>query len=255
MNLKKMSNKINLNFSKNQKGSASTCRGRDGFTLLEILLVVAAIAILAGIIILAINPNKQLGDTRNSQRHLAVDSIVNAIYQYSLDHNGTLPGATSSGPIPSGTGLADAREICLTSPADPTGATSLSCASQSGGYVDFSELTTNGTYLTSIPADPFPSATSSGLAIDGSGFYPCFSGGSVSSTLGTDSIGNTIPGPDSNDNAPIPSATNGSARTGSGYVVYQDSGTHLIHVASVCAEQTNWNPNANTGAIDISTVR
>ena len=240
-----MKNFIKKSFQRNQKG----------FTLLEILLVVAAIAILAGIIILAINPNKQLGDTRNSQRHLAVDSIVNAIYQYSLDHNGALPGATSSGPIPPGTGLAAAREICLNDPADPTGQTIKSCASQSGGFVDFSQLTTNGTYLTSIPADPFPSATSSGRAIDNSGFYPCFSGGTVSATIGNDESGNSVPGPDSNDNASIPSATNGSARTGSGYVVYQDSGTHLIHVASICAEQTNWNPNTSTGAIDISTVR
>jgi prepilin-type N-terminal cleavage/methylation domain-containing protein len=111
-------------------------KNQKGFTLLEVLLVAAVIAILAGIVIIAINPNKNLGDSRNSQRSSDVSTILNAVYQYSLDNNGSLP--------PAGTGVAistTATEICK------TGGT---CT----GLVDLGVLTTNGKYLVSIPIDP-----------------------------------------------------------------------------------------------------
>lgn len=113
-------------------------RKHNGFTLLEILLVVAAIGILAGIVILAINPNKQLGDTRNAQRRADVTTILNAVYQYSLDNNGTLPSSIPT----SATCSTATNEVCADGAASCT------------GLVDLSVLTTNEEYLTSMPADP-----------------------------------------------------------------------------------------------------
>lgn len=71
-------------------------KNNSGFTLLEILLVVAAIAILAGIVIVAINPGKQLGATRNAARQSDVSSILNAVFQYSLDNDQLFPPSIDS---------------------------------------------------------------------------------------------------------------------------------------------------------------
>ena len=104
---------------------------QKGFTLLEILLVVAAIAILAGIVIIAINPGKQLGETKNAQRRTDVNTILNAVYQYSIDNSGTLPTAITT----------TQTEICK------TGET---CA----GLIDLSVLTDDEKYLVAMPLDP-----------------------------------------------------------------------------------------------------
>lgn len=65
-----------------QGGMAPHRRHGRGFTLLEILLVVAAIAILAGIVIVAINPAQQLAETRDAQRRSDVQTLSAAITQY-----------------------------------------------------------------------------------------------------------------------------------------------------------------------------
>lgn len=115
---------------------------KKGFTLLEVLLVVAILAILAGIIIVAINPNKQLGDTRNTQRKADVNTILNAVYQYTIDNNGTIPSGIASTTC----ATASSSEICRTG------------ASSCTGYVDLSVLTASEKYLTAIPVDPSLSA-------------------------------------------------------------------------------------------------
>ncbi len=126
-----------------------TQKSREGFTLLEILLVVAAIAILAGIVILAINPGKQLADTRNAQRRSDVNTILNAIYQYVIDNSGTVPAAINQAVACDNTA---ANQLCK------TGGT---CT----GITDLSALTTNQKYLTSTPLDP------TGSSANGTGYF------------------------------------------------------------------------------------
>jgi type IV pilus assembly protein PilA len=116
---------------------------QKAFTLIEILLVVALIAILAGIVIIAINPAKQLADARNAQRRVDVKTIIDAIYQYGVDHNGSVPGAIGT----------LSTEICKTGG---------SCS----GLIDLSVLTTDEKYLTSIPVDPNGSCNANGVCYE-----------------------------------------------------------------------------------------
>ncbi len=122
---------------------------KSGFTLLEILLVVGIISILAGIVILAINPTKQLGDTRNAQRRADVLTIINAIYQYSLDE-GVLPNDL-------GDEIADEGD-CYT--VDEAGIGTANTESVLASTL--TDLTASSTYLSQIPDDP---------SLDGSGDY------------------------------------------------------------------------------------
>lgn len=114
---------------------------KKGFTLIELLLVVAIIGILAAIVIIAINPQKQLNDTKDAQRKTDMITILDAVYQYSIDNKGVLPNT-----IP-GT----AREICATT------ATSGDCVA--AGLINLSSLTDNGLYVVAMPTDPTASTT------------------------------------------------------------------------------------------------
>lgn len=67
-----------------------------GFTLIEILIVIGIIAILAAIVLVAVNPAQQFKKANDAQRASNVNAILNAVGQYVVDNKGSLPSGITT---------------------------------------------------------------------------------------------------------------------------------------------------------------
>jgi type IV pilus assembly protein PilA len=137
---------------------------QKGFTLIELLVVIGIIAILAAIVIIAINPARQFALARNAQRWSNVNTILNAVWQYGVDNQGTLPASITG----------TSTEICKTN--------ATSCA----GLVDLSVLTEEGKYIVAIPTDP------KGASDNGTGYFIMQTNGRVKVSAPSAELGETI---------------------------------------------------------------
>jgi prepilin-type N-terminal cleavage/methylation domain-containing protein/uncharacterized repeat protein (TIGR02543 family) len=135
---------------------------KSGFTLLEILLVVGIISLLAGIVIVAINPGKQLATVRNTERKSDIKQLNSAINQYYISI-GRYPASIQS--------VDTLTEVCDTGTASSTH--NIDC--DTNDLVDLSILVP--TYITSIPVDPQgpltlnPFIKTANAATNGTGYY------------------------------------------------------------------------------------
>jgi len=124
----------------------------DGFTLIEVLVVIGIIAVLAAVVLVAVNPSRQFAQARNSQRTSNVNALLNAIGQNIADNRGqfacaagTLP--SSATPIGSESGEYNLRSCIVPNylpeiPTDPSDGTLTDTSTYSTGYSVYQDTST-----------------------------------------------------------------------------------------------------------------
>ena len=125
---------------------------KKGFTLIEVLLVVVIIAILAGIVIVAINPGRQISQANNTQRQSDVKTVLDAVHQYAIDNRGTFPTSITATATEMGS-AALLIDVCsdlvptyiAEMPFDPTDAAAAftDCTDYASGYTIAQDATSN----------------------------------------------------------------------------------------------------------------
>jgi prepilin-type N-terminal cleavage/methylation domain-containing protein len=116
-----------------------------GFTLVELLIVIAVIAILAAAVFVSLNPAQRFQDARDARRASDVNAILSAAKIHQMDNRGAyisaISGLTAGNVYMIGTATTGCNPACTTAVTSAT-----SC-------VDLSGLVSAG-YMSSVPVSP-----------------------------------------------------------------------------------------------------
>ncbi len=118
---------------KTQKDMRVTLKKGAGFTLIEILIGIALLAILLSLVIAAINPARRFSEARNTQRFSDVTAIMDAINLNMLANSGVW--------------------TCVSGPFPTTASTTAQQTMSNTGYNICGCIVTPG-YIASVPVDP-----------------------------------------------------------------------------------------------------
>lgn len=126
----------------------------NGFTLIEILLVVAILSILLVVVFASLNPVQRLAETRNSRRWNDVNQILTALHECIIDNNGSLTIC----------GLGTTVALSQIGSCTGTGATL--CTGAAANCLDLDADADLNPYIASFPVDPSAgSAASTAYAV------------------------------------------------------------------------------------------
>lgn len=116
---------------------------KKGFTLVELLIVIAIIAILAVVVFVALDPLSRFQDARDSQRWSDVTAILDAVKLDQVDNGGSYVAAVS--------GLTDNLYYAIGTCSGSTTCTAV--AESATACADLTAMATEG-YLPAVPMDP-----------------------------------------------------------------------------------------------------
>ncbi len=118
---------------------------KKGFTLIELLIVIAIIAILAGVVFVSLDPLKRFQDARDAARWTDVTAILSAIKVDQVDNGGSY--------LANVTGLTAGTNYMIGTAVSGCNAAACTQVTTSANCVDLAVLSTEG-YLGNVPVSP-----------------------------------------------------------------------------------------------------
>ena len=115
---------------------------KKGFTLIEILLVVAILSVLLVVVFASLNPAARLEDARNARRWNDVNQVLTALHECIVDNDGSLTTCGLTDPL-----LLSQIGSCGTGGATPCTGAETACLNLDGVAV-------LDDYIAGFPVDP-----------------------------------------------------------------------------------------------------
>ena len=127
------------------KAKSYNLKATSGFTLIELLIVIAIIAILAGVVFVSLDPLTRFQDARDAARWTDTTALLSAIKVDQVDNGGAYLSEVTS--------LTAGTNYMIGTASSGCNAAACSEVTATGNCVDLTDLSTQG-YLGNIPISP-----------------------------------------------------------------------------------------------------